>query len=70
MSGNGDEGVLLRLCVDVGDEELRARFNRSQDHHELYQKLIRWELDDELSTTEKRLRDWPSLTGGYSIREL
>ena len=31
---------------------------RSQDHHELYQKLIRWELDDELHATEKRLRDW------------
>ena len=25
-----------------------TRFNRSQDHHELYLKLIKWELDDEM----------------------
>ena len=30
-------------------EEFPARFNRSQDHHEAYLNLIRWELDDELS---------------------
>ena len=59
--------------MDVGDEELRARFNRSQDHHELYQKLIRWELDDELSTTEKRLRDWPKerlVSNGLALFDL
>ena len=39
-------------------EEFPARFNRSQDHHEAYLNLIRGELDDELSITEKRLREW------------
>ena len=40
-------------------EGLPARFNRSQEHHESYLNLIRWELDDELSMTETRLREWP-----------
>ncbi|MBI87702.1 MAG: hypothetical protein CMB67_01555 [Euryarchaeota archaeon] len=35
-----------------------SRFNRSQDHHEAYLRLIRWELDDELEMTEERLRNW------------
>ena len=39
-------------------EELPARFNRSQDHHEAYLNLIGWELEDELSITERRLREW------------
>ena len=61
------------MCVDAGDEELRTRFNRSQDHHELYQKLIRWELDDELYATEKRLRDWPKerlVSNGLALFDL
>ncbi len=41
-------------------EALPARFNRSQEHHESYLRLIRWELDDELSMTETRLREWPN----------
>ncbi|MED5452801.1 MAG: AAA domain-containing protein [Candidatus Thermoplasmatota archaeon] len=40
-------------------EALPARFNKSQEHHESYLNLIRWELDDELSMTEARLREWP-----------
>ena len=40
-------------------EALPARFNKSQEHHESYLNLIRWELDDELSMTETRLREWP-----------
>ena len=48
-----------RRCVTDGAEELPARFNRSQDHHEAYLNLIGWELEDELSITEKRLREWP-----------
>ena len=36
-----------------------ARFKRSQDHHEAFLRLIRWELDDELAITEERLRKWP-----------
>ncbi len=59
--------------MDAGDEELRTRFNRSQDHHELYQKLIRWELDDELYATEKRLKDWPKerlVSNGLALFDL
>ena len=58
FSGNSDEGPVLRRYVEGDSEDRRGRFKRSQDHHELYQKLIRWELDDELYATEKRLRDW------------
>ena len=36
-----------------------SRFKRSQDYHEAYLRLIRWELEDELAMTEKRLKDWP-----------
>ncbi len=35
-----------------------SRFNRSQDHHEAYLRLIQWELDDEMEMTEDRLRNW------------
>ena len=35
-----------------------ARFNRSQDHHELYLKLIRWELDDEMQNVLEKLQNW------------
>jgi len=35
-----------------------SRFKRSQDYHETYLRLIRWELEDELAMTEKRLKDW------------
>ena len=38
---------------------LPDRFNRSQDHHEGYLRLIKWELEDELEMTEERLRNWP-----------
>ena len=36
-----------------------TRFNRSQDHHELYLKLIRWELDDEMQNVLQKLQNWP-----------
>ena len=44
----------------VGDTEktVPCRFKRSQDRHEAYLRLIRWELDDELAMTEERLRNW------------
>ncbi|MBD35865.1 MAG: hypothetical protein CL512_03775 [Actinobacteria bacterium] len=35
-----------------------SRFTRSQDHHEIFMQLIKWELDDELRATEERLRNW------------
>ena len=49
---------MCRRGVTDESEELPARFNRSQDHHEAYLNLIGWELEDELSITEKRLLDW------------
>jgi len=49
---------VCRRGVTDESEELPARFNRSQDHHEAYLNLIGWELEDELSITEQRLREW------------
>ncbi|MBR80137.1 MAG: hypothetical protein CMA88_05100 [Euryarchaeota archaeon] len=40
------------------DNIIPSRFKRSQDHHEAYLRLIRWELDDELAMTEERLKNW------------
>ncbi len=40
------------------EENIASRFQRSQDHHEAYLRLIRWELEDELAMTEERLRNW------------
>ena len=36
-----------------------TRFNRSQDHHELYLKLIKWEIDDEMKNVVEKLQHWP-----------
>ena len=41
------------------DNAVPSRFKRSQDHHEAYLRLIRWELDDEQAMTEERLKNWP-----------
>ena len=57
--GKRDVVWVRRVSVSEQAEALPARFNRSQEHHESYLKLIRWELDDELSMTESRLREWP-----------
>ena len=57
-SGNGDEVPSTRRIVEEEAGRLPSRFKKSQDHHEAYQKLIRWELDDELASTERRLRNW------------
>ncbi len=43
--------------VDTG-VPIPSRFNRSQEHHEVYLRLIGWELDDELKMNEDRLRNW------------
>lgn len=40
------------------EKDIASRFQRSQDHHEAYLRLIRWELEDELAMTEERLRNW------------
>tara|TARA_B100000287_G_scaffold171712_1_gene161917 strand:- start:2270 stop:4198 length:1929 start_codon:yes stop_codon:yes gene_type:complete len=44
--------------VVEAENRVPSRFNRSQDHHEAYLRLIQWELDDELEMTEERLRNW------------
>ena len=36
-----------------GSDVPPVKFNRSQDHHELYLNLIRWELDDEMQNKEE-----------------
>ena len=41
------------------EKAIASRFKRSQDHHEAYLSLIRWELEDELAMTEERLKNWP-----------
>jgi len=40
-------------------KEIPDRFPRSQDHHELFHKLIDWELEDEMEQVEERLKKWP-----------
>ncbi len=50
-----------------------TRFNRSQDHHELYLKLIRWELDDEMQNVLQKLQNWPKkrlIENGISLFDL
>ena len=58
----------------AGDSELPpARFTRSQDHHELYLKLIRWELDDEMQNVLEKLQNWPKkklIENGISLFDL
>ncbi len=51
-------GRVARAYVVGSDNTVPSRFKRSQDHHEAYLRLIRWELDDELAMTEERLRNW------------
>ena len=40
-------------------DDPQTRFNRSQDHHELYLKLIKWEIDDEMKNVVEKLQNWP-----------
>ena len=47
------------MLVVEAPRDVPARFKRSQDHHEAFLRLIRWELDDEMAVTEERLRNWP-----------
>ena len=35
------------------EKDIASRFKRSQDHHEAYLSLIKWELEDELAITEQ-----------------
>lgn len=72
-SGNGDGASSTRRIVEEGPEGLPSRFKRSQDHHEGYLKLIRFELEDELASTERRLRNWPKerlISNGVALFDL
>jgi len=40
------------------DEEMPARWRRSQDHHSTYRRLTEWELQDELSEVDERWKEW------------
>ena len=54
-----DEFDCSRGGVSDGRVDMPARFQRSQDHHEAYLKLIRWELDDEMDAVTEKLQNWP-----------
>ena len=41
-----------------GSESPPVKFYRSQDHHDLYLNLIRWELDDEMDNVKEKLQNW------------
>ena len=50
--------------------EPTTRFIRAQDFYNRYSKLIKWELEDEMSQVEDRLRKWPKhklVTHGYTL---
>jgi len=44
--------------VNSYKSDLVSCFNKSQDYHEFFLRLIKSELEDELSMTEERLRNW------------
>lgn len=59
--------------MNGGSDLPPARFNRSQDHHELYLKLIRWELDDEMQNVVEKLQNWTKkklIENGISLFDL
>ena len=59
--------------MNGGSDLPPARFNRSQDHHELYLKLIRWELDDEMQNVIEKLQNWTKkklIENGISLFDL
>tara|TARA_B100001750_G_scaffold231987_1_gene230668 strand:- start:1132 stop:3150 length:2019 start_codon:yes stop_codon:yes gene_type:complete len=43
---------------EQGEESDGISFPRSQDHFERFNRLIDWELEDEMSAVEERLRKW------------
>tara|TARA_A100001037_G_scaffold137313_1_gene124225 strand:- start:1352 stop:3442 length:2091 start_codon:yes stop_codon:yes gene_type:complete len=50
--------------------EPTTRFIRAQDFYNRYSKLIKWELEDEMSQVEDRLRKWSKhklVTHGYTL---
>jgi len=59
--------------MNGGSDLPPVRFNRSQDHHELYLKLIRWELDDEMQNVVEKLQNWTKkklIENGISLFDL
>ena len=56
-----------------GSDTPPVKFNRSQDHHELYLNLIRWELDDEMENVREKLQNWSKkrlIENGISLFDL
>ena len=56
-----------------GSDSPPVKFNRSQDHHELYLNLIRWELDDEMENVREKLQNWSKkrlIENGISLFDL
>ena len=56
-----------------GSQSPPAKFNRSQDHHDLYLNLIRWELDDEMDNVKEKLQNWSKkklIENGISLFDL
>ena len=56
-----------------GSESPPVKFNRSQDHHDLYLNLIRWELDDEMDNVKEKLQNWSKkklIENGISLFDL
>ena len=48
----------LHIIMGGGSDGPPVKFNRSQDHHELYLNLIKWELDDEMQNVREKLQNW------------
>ena len=40
------------------EDEMPARWSRSQDHHSTYRRLTEWELQDELKEVDERWKEW------------
>ena len=63
----------LHIIMRGGTDSPPVKFNRSQDHHELYLNLIRWELDDEMENVREKLQNWSKkrlIENGISLFDL
>ena len=61
------------IIMGRGSDGPPVKFNRSQDHHELYLNLIKWELDDEMQSVREKLQNWNKkrlIENGISLFDL
>ncbi|MBO58016.1 MAG: hypothetical protein CMA77_03360 [Euryarchaeota archaeon] len=73
-------GEVRRLKPDAdfgstgkNSDEPTMRFIRAQDFHNRFSRLIKWELEDEMTQVDERLRNWSKhklLAHGYALIEL